>query len=94
MSCYQQRNAELPMSDKTRADEGSSTNDNELSLDELKAVSGAGVDFNEPYSDVPERVKGEETNSTVQIGLQDNSSAPRSRMDSTGDIRKIKFQDT
>ena len=26
--------------------------DKELSMDELKAVSGAGVDFNEPYSDV------------------------------------------
>ena len=34
MSCYQQLNAELAMSDKT--------NDKELSLDELKAVSGAG----------------------------------------------------
>ena len=31
------------MSDKTRADEGSSTNDNELSLDELKDVSGGGL---------------------------------------------------
>lgn len=42
MSCYQELNAELPMSDKSRADEGSSTNDNELSINELKAVSGAG----------------------------------------------------
>ena len=69
------------------------TNDKELSMDELKDVSGGGL------ASVNNEVggwvrKGDEDNSTVQIGLQDNSSAPRSRMDSTGDIRKIKFQDT
>ena len=34
------------------------TNDKELSLDELKSVSGAGVDFNEPYGSVDVSFKG------------------------------------
>ena len=69
------------------------TNDKELSMDELKDVSGGGLASVNHEGGGWVR-KGDEDNSTVQIGLQDNSSAPRSRMDSTGDIRKIKFQDT
>ena len=69
------------------------SNDKELSMDDLKDVSGGGLASvsNELGGWVR---KGDEDNSTVQIGLQDNSSAPRSKMDSTGGMLKIKFQDT